>query len=1328
MQERRRSVEDWLTGEDAAVLLGGPGSGKSTLLRYLTLDLLSDAPTLKVSSGRWAGYLPIWVPFAYWTRLIASRQGGSVSLTDVMQSWLHDFDAERLIALVTQALDDRRLLLIVDGLDEYAQESFAGLALDRLRVYTQERQVPVVLSSRPKGYELFRGNLGGWPAAQLANLSLLQQRQLAHTWLDHQLRPTLGSDEETITRRLTTETDAFFEELAESSDLSQLAGVPLLLCLLISLRRTEVVLPRSRFRVYDSVVQHLLEVHPRRRLRAASVAEPDRSFSLTETLEAYAYLGYHLQCHHPEGIISIQDASTALITFFQDTEIGLGLTRIEARRAAENMITVGETSVGLLVRRSPHDLGFFHRTLQEFLASRHLSRLEDVLDIFTTRRVDAQWTEVLLGTMSLTQSVKQVREMVEIFRGPGTTVRQEHHLQAILAEIAFGEFNVPTALALELAKSALTMIEQETWPPQRERLLNYALNSLQSARVRNLVQAHLKRWFPEHFMGRSYVLRAMGSWPPENDTISLLLRGLYEEDLSNRKAAAQALAQFGSQLPNLLEQVIQIAREAHSIAAQAGALRTLTLWPETLQTPQIQEILRLQASSPSIELRLLAYFGLAQLEQVTDEHLEDALTLLGNDFVMDFRDRGLLATVLLRGWPGNLQVRDYCLSRERLSEEQWRVLFGGFASDELVIHRVVQELQGKGSPFVIYHSAMADLLESFKDVPEIVKAIDNRINRGNYEHNPRDLYFAALVGRTTVAKAALIGGLREGFIHWAAQGLLDGWGMDDPDVRSHLLPLLTSNVQAGNVGSLIPEILQDDDRARALLIELLQDPECRRKDFVIAGLKEVGAKDQETAIIATALTSLDTTAFTFSYELTDLLALFPTQPRLLEYASAVLDAGEWASSQVALHLRNNPAFRDRIRTLALPMDIGARLNIATKLRQRIGETQEMLTLLEKYRTEPEADVRSQCMVSLALRSRAEGRDLEPLITQFRRELQVRGIQNESTVQGAVSALLTLGSVNVISEEFNEPNVLKALSEKTGYTRANSVFLTTIAQHWTEFNQPPVSDETILKDYDIQALMESLCDYASDFPQTTAALLEVVRQNSSLWPNISVLQFLARTQPEGQLLLEACLAALESARFDLIVVAARLLGRHFSHAAVVVDHLLQGLEDADVTDLIDNQHVLITLAEVAPEHPWLTRINTLLQGNYRGMSYPAAFRLFCLFESPDFIIRAIQGTFKDGSRNPHIFRESITPPIIRRAKNDPEFVAALREWLRVSDDASVLATVPRLLLLAGQFSENDRNWCETEIQRSGKLSAIAMVGVDLFFGGPRPLLHSLLDTV
>ncbi len=180
--EERKAVDEWLASGHNLLLLSGPGGGKSSLLRFVALDLLGGSPRLGPVVRSWGSHLPVWVSFPQWTRMVEAEGQLPCSLKRLLQLWLRSWDEERLWPLVDRAVDDDRLLLLVDGLDEWSSEAAAQVALDRLRVFVEQRNIPCVAVSRPHGFQRLGVRPAGWKIARLAGLSLDQQRQLASNW------------------------------------------------------------------------------------------------------------------------------------------------------------------------------------------------------------------------------------------------------------------------------------------------------------------------------------------------------------------------------------------------------------------------------------------------------------------------------------------------------------------------------------------------------------------------------------------------------------------------------------------------------------------------------------------------------------------------------------------------------------------------------------------------------------------------------------------------------------------------------------------------------------------------------------------------------------------------------------------------------------------------------------------------------------------------------------------------------------------------------------------------------------------------------------------
>ena len=173
-----RSADQWIAESPLQVVVGDPGAGKSTLLRYLVLDLLSVEPTWRIVAERWGQRLPVWLPFHFFTQRLAGHTGAPASVGQALKAWLDQHDAGHVWPLVQAALDDKRLLLVVDGLDEWINDSAGRTAFAVLKTFVDSRSIPVVVSTRP--YGLTRLGLdASWTYARIAPLTPEQQRQLA---------------------------------------------------------------------------------------------------------------------------------------------------------------------------------------------------------------------------------------------------------------------------------------------------------------------------------------------------------------------------------------------------------------------------------------------------------------------------------------------------------------------------------------------------------------------------------------------------------------------------------------------------------------------------------------------------------------------------------------------------------------------------------------------------------------------------------------------------------------------------------------------------------------------------------------------------------------------------------------------------------------------------------------------------------------------------------------------------------------------------------------------------------------------------------------------
>jgi hypothetical protein len=295
----RRPVFEWIVQNERIVVLGGPGAGKSALLRMIALEVLSDEPRLEAIARKWAGFLALWIPFSLWTRLV-EKDGNNCSLKDAARTWLDRLSAPPgLWGFVEKSLEDKRLLLFIDGIDEWANEQAAHTTANLLQTFVATHEVPAIVSSRPLGFRRLTPFDDTWQIAELAPFTRDQQLEFARHWFAHYYDTpasantednTLADPKSLASRRA----EAFVRDLHERPKITRLAETPLLLWGLISLAITQVQLPTNRFKAYEKLTEVLLRIHPTRR-RESTLEGSERSRLSEDTREkALACLAYHM--------------------------------------------------------------------------------------------------------------------------------------------------------------------------------------------------------------------------------------------------------------------------------------------------------------------------------------------------------------------------------------------------------------------------------------------------------------------------------------------------------------------------------------------------------------------------------------------------------------------------------------------------------------------------------------------------------------------------------------------------------------------------------------------------------------------------------------------------------------------------------------------------------------------------------------------------------------------------------------------------------------------------------------------------------------------------
>ena len=1338
--EVRRSAIDWISDSEQSVIIGDPGIGKTTLLRCVLLDLLSTEPRYETCARRWGQYLPIWVPFAMWTRLVKESER-NCSLSDVLTAWLNKVSAGKdLIELVQQALEDSRLLLFVDGLDEWNDETAARTALTLLDQFVGERNVPAIASSRPLGYARLGGLTNKWRTAELAGLTREQQHTLAERWFLHRLNVSHphGSNGDSIDRKQTrakAEADQHIQDIHRDVCLSRLAETPLLLNGLIALAIQQIHLPRSRFKAYEELTRLLLEEQPKRREKAVYARGDSRKLSQENRVRALAWLAWKI--HNSSGS-DVLEKTAAKKVFEKFCRNHLHKSPAEALEIAEELLDIGANVVGILVEKSSVEIGFIHRSFQEFLSAKYLSYLRIKQQKRAVRKLfkNPRWHDVFLCLCHLNTREGEVDDFIEIIKNIELEKEMELARYIFLAKIAFSDLHCSQSVARKLAKETFNIIEVGVQDRIREQLIKITLDGLQSDALRSFVESRIQRWYPLRHRHRDNVYRVVAKWPKDKKLEAFLWRGLLDENQWNQRAAAESLAKVFSDDPAVKQRLFEILLKPAEPRLLAHALHALCLgWSTDDRLSGILKDARLSVDST---LQSVALIHRVKREE---HDLQDRQILMdmSRDWIMhsgnwrEDRSRALIA-----GWPGDPEIKKEAIISVTGSYHSRGVFYGddagiilieGYSQDDevtSVIAHLFETEQFPGNALGV-HSDWRGFVDSFAGNNNLIPSIDKWIAQ-NIDRQPFQFELCLILPRERAKEYLLKPDKATGCInHHQAWLLLREWGIRDKEVQNALIQFADTE-SAVLAADFLPDIMNDHDLCRQRLLDVLRNESGFTAIRALQGLMKIEAIDdiQDEVIDIAIKMFTNNNSFNWSYlGMYDFMRRFNKHPRVRGLALYQLQNRWGHLSAVADIYASDDEIRQKIIMRCSPLPENLRLIIVNRLTRLAPEDHFAHDMLLDYDKDVDTNIKTSGAIGYAKSVKQRDKISSDLLNELKNDLCVAGLDMNERRQAAFACLLELDQLNIVKSLWSENDRDARFDCGSIYT--NIRLATHLAEHWNRIQREFSSNfwkkfRSVGDDF-----LSEMGIHIAD-PDLFRKIIDEYQQSGNRQvSNLLSLQVRARCWHGTPRLRDLCLEYISHSYLpkpNLIhtipyIVAAEILADQFTNDDLVYSQL----ESFANKDSISSALVISLSAGWRESRAWKELSSRV---DISKLLTPAQFYLAAASYPPDEFIVQLSELISYVTGNTWEVIPSCLRAVTARFACDKDVRDLAFQHLHANPTSVQKINFPSFLVKTDEHPERLRTWIQSEIDHQSDDAHLAEIAFDLFTGTTRSVGHVLLE--
>jgi hypothetical protein len=795
--ERKESIQKIISRtrldsniDENSLIIGEAGYGKSTFLRFLILNLLNNlSNSSKSICSKFGRLIPVYIPFAYLTSKL--KEDRNRSLLEVLSLWFSSHDKQELYKLIESAFKDKRLLIIVDGIDEYTSIEIAEIALNRLNIYKENDDVKLILSSRPYGYKILKDYIPKLAIHNIAPLSVNQQKNIVKKWIEQK-----HTDAKIVSR----EVDGFISELSKAPDLKDLAETPLLLNILLVQKLNNLALPKDKFSAYNEITDHLINKHYQKRISSAN-AEIETSLSELRDYwkDIFSVVAFEFQTKSFDGVLTKTKVNNVVKSYLDNQ---LGYTKEKRIKIANKFTEFSINNIGILVEKSNRELAFIHRQFQEFLTANHLSKDDDddIAKVLKKFSDNPQWEQSIIFFFSYIVNRKQFTTYFKIVKNKSIELAYK---------IALSNKNCPLNVSKENFSEITSLFKNEQIILEKNELLDIILMGISNPKLNDEYSTFVKTYIPNNFIYQDFRIEPIEDIEDFEDDIIIidfLLDNLINGNIKD-KLNASILLQKACKNKLITEKLIHISYNSNNLYTRAYAFNGLL--NKYVDKNIIQNLINNYIECPHEEIIYITISAKVFLNIHDDEDLNTLIKI--NKKIYNYDTKNEMFWLLSSGWKTSKKLKAKCIkiikkesdfNTEISKSAAWVLLFHNFNKDSDVINLVISEMFQNERPFsetfdgdrVLKHLAFY-----FKENKEITNAVIKMLNNKERDYITPDESHLCLISKDERIKQFILKNINDTqrIDYWKAYPLLENWIDDDEIINIITSELYKENLDSG---------------------------------------------------------------------------------------------------------------------------------------------------------------------------------------------------------------------------------------------------------------------------------------------------------------------------------------------------------------------------------------------------------------------------------------------------------------------------------------------------------------------------------------------------